>query len=136
MVHRDWRICIHEAGHATVARLLRLPCGEASVAPHAYARVAIDDHGAASIIAMMAGAASEVELLGDYDAIGVQVDAARVAQRVKRYGLDADALWDLALGMVRQQRPVIARLAVKLRRAGMLDVRTIDGMVRRWQWRG
>jgi hypothetical protein len=32
MTDRTWRISVHEAGHAVVARLLRLPgCGEASI---------------------------------------------------------------------------------------------------------
>jgi hypothetical protein len=67
-VDRDWRIAVHESGHALLARPLGLPgCGEASVIePNAHAHFPLD-HGAASVCALMAGAAAEIELLGDYD---------------------------------------------------------------------
>jgi hypothetical protein len=68
-----------EAGHATVARLLGLPgCGEASIEePNAHAHFPVD-HGAASVCALMAGAAAEVELLGDHDRVGIEADAQRI----------------------------------------------------------
>jgi hypothetical protein len=63
---RDWRIAVHEAGHVVVARVLGLPgCGEASVIePNAHAVFCLD-HGPPSICALFAGAAAEIELIGE-----------------------------------------------------------------------
>jgi hypothetical protein len=54
------RIAAHESGHATISRVLRLPSGAATIdgAPCAYLR---DDHGLASLLTAMAGAAAERE---------------------------------------------------------------------------
>src|SRR4051812_1657393 len=60
-----YRTAVPESGHAMTARLLQLPnCGEASIAPHAYAKVPIDC-GWRSICALMGGACAEIAAFGD-----------------------------------------------------------------------
>jgi hypothetical protein len=44
------------------------------------------DCGAASIVALMAGAISEALVLGDYDDVGVEVDWKRASARLERLG--------------------------------------------------
>lgn len=131
-VDRIQRIAIHEAGHATAARLLRLPnCGEASVAPRSYARVPTD-HGASSICAIMAGSAAEIVTFGDYDPEGNEVDRELAWEQLERCGYeDADALWNYTLALVRRHQARIGYLAVKLKRAGTLDGPAIDRIVAR-----
>src|SRR4051794_2598021 len=85
---REWRISIHEAAHATIARLLRLPgCGQATlIEPGAHA-VFPCNAGPRSIAALMAGACAEVALLGcDWDRAGNEVDAVRVWERLEKCG--------------------------------------------------
>jgi hypothetical protein len=133
-VIRSWRIAVHESGHATVARLLRLPgCGEASIEePNAHA-VFPNNCGTPSVCALMAGAASEIALFGDCDEVGISIDAQRVWKRLRRYGYeDADPWWNYTLGLVCRHRSLITRVAIKLRRAGMLDGPDLDRLV----WRG
>jgi hypothetical protein len=124
MIDHDWRVAIHEAGHAVVARLLQLPdCGEASITP-GFATFSVD-HGPASICALMAGAAAEITLFGDHDHQGNSADA----KLVERFDGDTDALWNHTLDLTQQYRSLIARVAIRLRRARTLDAAAIDRIV-------
>ena len=78
-------------GHSIAGRLLGLPCGGASVWPAALAEFG-HDGGAASICAMMAGAAAEGALLdGTYDGVGCRKDFASAYALLKRMGYDDGA---------------------------------------------
>jgi hypothetical protein len=80
----------------------------------------------------MAGSAAEVALLdGTYDEVGVQVDAERVRERLERYGYDDGgvALWSYTINLLRPYRSLITRVAIKLRRARVLDGAEIDRIV-------
>ena len=141
MVDRDWRIAIHEAGHAVVARKLRLPdCGDAAVAPRptveadreeGYARFPVDE-GWRSICALLGGTAAEVELLdGTFDRDGVGGDAKLALERLRRLGYTDGGLrlWRYTRRLVRRHRGLVGLVAVKLRDAGMLDGAEIDALV-------
>jgi hypothetical protein len=121
MVEREWRICVHEAGHATVARLLRLPrCGEATIIEPAGAYFSLDC-GSASCMALMAGACAETVAFGDYDRTGVRTDRERWTQRLELLGHDETELWDRTLALVRHNLGLVEFLASMLSRAGTLD---------------
>jgi hypothetical protein len=45
-------------------------------------------------------------------------------------------LWNYTLALARRRRPLIAFVAIKLRRARVLDGPSIDRIVRRAQWLG
>jgi hypothetical protein len=130
-VDRAWLISIHESGHATVARLLRLPnCGGACITePDAHARFDHGDDPEASVVALMAGAAAETVVLGDYDRDGVLIDRARWEWRAERHGLDERVLWNQTMRLVRRHQPLIECLADMLWRAKILDGRAIDKIV-------
>ena len=132
MVTLTRRIALHEAAHAVIARKLRLPnCGEASIdETDAHAHFPIDC-GPASVVALMAGAASEVVEFGDYDRIGVRVDQERWTERLDRYGCEEAALWKRTLVLVRQHFGCINWVAVHLQYAQTLDGPAIDDIVRR-----
>jgi hypothetical protein len=131
------RVAIHEAAHATCARLLRLPnCGEASVEePHAHAKFSCD-HGARSIAALMAGSAGEVVLFGDYDRAGGRVDWERIHKRLDRLGYTdgGEALWTYTTNLLQRQAPLLTFLAHKLKRARVLDGGEIDRIVALHRW--
>jgi hypothetical protein len=129
-VARDWRIAIHEAGHLVAARLLWLPgCGGASIIePHAHADFPANC-GPPSICALMGGACAETIMLGDYDRVGVTSDSARIRERLARYGADGGELWHYTTNLLRPQRGLLTRVAIKLRRAQVLDGGEIDRIV-------
>lgn len=132
MTDKQWRIAIHEAAHACIARAVGLPgCGEVSVvADNPYARFP-NNQGSGSLATLMAGAAAEVELLGDYDEVGVTVDEERVRERLLDwYGSDAASgmLWDYALDLVKHHRAAIERLAHELVREQVLDGDEVDAI--------
>jgi hypothetical protein len=130
MIERDWRIAVHESGHAVVGRVLFDTCGAASIIEPAGAECPLpSNHGAASVVALMAGVASEIVLLGDYDMAGLRGDAEMIDERVRWYGFDRDWLWQITVDVVQQQQHRIARVAHKLRRARVLDGATIDRLV-------
>lgn len=135
MIGRVQRIAIHEAGHCVVARKLGLPgCGGVTIIePHAFA-VFSENHGAESVVALMAGAAAEVVAFGSHDEIGIRGDAEKVGQQLKLLGCtDCVPLWHRALNLARRHRVLITRVAIKLRRAGgVLDGAALDRLV----WRG
>src|SRR4051812_1829443 len=82
-------IATHEAAHCVAARRLQLPrCGGASIVePDAHA-VFPCNHGPESIVALMAGAASEVIAFGRYDEIGVRTDLEQWTRRLELYGYE------------------------------------------------
>lgn len=126
-----WRACIHEAGHAVTARLLRLSaCGEAAVEPEPHA-VFCCDQGPASIAAMMGGGAAEAELLGNYDSFGCALDVQRWTPLLQAYGYrdGGQALWNCTLRLVRLHRGLVALAAIRLKRQGVLDARALDRLV-------
>jgi hypothetical protein len=134
MVEREWRIALHESGHCVIARVLGLPrCGSASIIePDAGAYFSLD-HGERSVIALMAGAAGEQVVLGDFDEIGVRIDRERWEQRLERHGYDdgGAALWDRTLALVREHLGRIQWLAMHLEYAQELDGPAIDRIVAR-----
>jgi hypothetical protein len=128
-----WRAAVHEAGHATVARLLRLPhCGQAAVEPTPHA-VINTECGPPSICALMAGAAAEAELLGNFDEFGCALDLERWTQLLERHGYrdGGAALWDYTARLVRWHRGRVALTAIKLKRQGVLDAAALDRIVLR-----
>jgi hypothetical protein len=142
MVDRDWRISIHEASHACIARVLKLPrCGAAFVdEPDAHAEFPVD-HGAASICALMAGAAAETILLGNFDEVGFTTDREKLNYWIERHGCDGETLWDHTLAMVRENIRCIEFIAGMLSRHRVLDGPSIDRVVatariRPLSWRG
>jgi hypothetical protein len=130
-VARDWRIAVHEAGHCVAARLMRLPrCGGASIIePHARADFPTNC-GAASICALLAGACAETIMFGDFDRGGSEADWERARQRLARCGYaDGEALWDFTIDLLRPHLSLLRRVAIKLRRAQVLDGGEIDRVV-------
>jgi hypothetical protein len=127
---RAWRIAVHEAGHCVAVRLLDLPgCGEASVEPNAYARFPCND-GDRSIVALMAGAAAEVALFGDYDRTGARTDAGRVGARLAFGFGDSSALWHYTVDfIIRPHIGLISFVAFQLARERVLDGAAIDSIV-------
>ena len=69
---------VHEAGHATVSRLLGLRSGSAMIADGGVEAYVWDDNALASLLTAMAGAAAEAELLGEVLRDGIQGDNAKV----------------------------------------------------------
>jgi hypothetical protein len=133
-VARHWRIAIHEAGHAVAARLLRLPrCGAATIIePHAQAAFPTNC-GPPSICALMAGAAAETIMLGDYDRGGSKYDWEHARERLERCGYadGGEALWwAYTINLLRPHLSLLTRVAIRLKRAQVLDGGEIDRVVR------
>src|SRR2546427_524917 len=93
------------SGHAAAAPpirlmnsrlLIRSPCRPVRAAYREWREPASVDFpancGWRSIVAMMAGVAAEVVMLGDYDRIGCRYDVVSVQARLARCGYDADTL--------------------------------------------
>ena len=124
-----WRIEVHEAGHCVAARLMRLPCGGASIAPDdiAYAYVPVDC-GWMSACMLMAGALSEAICLGDDDEHGCSWDW----ELIDDLGLDAseiDGLWGYTFALMEPRQRLIERVAEALSRAQMLSGDEIDALI-------
>jgi hypothetical protein len=70
-------------------------------------------------------------------AAGNRVDRERAAQRLARLGYrdGGQALWSYTLDVLRPQRPLLTFLAIKLKRARVLDGAAIDAIVSRHRWR-
>jgi hypothetical protein len=126
MVDRDTVISIHEAGHAVISRVLRLPSGAATIddAPRAYLQ---DDHGLASLLTAMAGAAAEREMLGV--AGGTDGDRPKVLQLLDALGVDSDTRWLITRQLVELHRARIAAVAQALLQRGLLSGAEIDQIV-------
>ena len=121
---------MHEAAHATIARLLQVPdCGGACVEDGKGHAKFSDKGGTCSIIAMMAGAAAEQVLFGDYDAAGSRTDAQQAGQRLTFGGGDSTQLWGTATDLVRQHLGAITFLASQLHRERTLTGDAIDAIV-------
>jgi hypothetical protein len=129
------RVAIHESAHATIARKLGLSgCGHATIVPdrnwlgHA---ILPSDRGAASVCAIMAGAAGEITMLGDHAPEGIEFDAELVRAEMARCGYrDADALWSYTLDLVQRNVDVIRWLATQLVRHRTLSGDFLDAIVR------
>jgi len=130
--HLAWRVAIHEAGHAISARLLGLPrCGGASVEPdNAYA-VFAEDCGSHSVCALMAGAAAEAIMLGDFDPAGLMVDRELAAAEMACVGVadGGEALWEFTFDLLAPYESLITSLAAELWRAGSLEGGEIDALM-------
>ena len=144
----------HEAGHAAIARVLTLACGEASIRPdydaasagysitHAplecediwYQRFKIRDDGTvyrARIMAFMAGSEAEAELLGscqggDGDDL---YQVALMAEQLER--CDLERLRRMTRMLVRRHRDRIERVAAALLAEQDLSGERIDELVGR-----
>ena len=125
------RIAVHEASHATIARVLKLPyAGPAScLEPNAYAKFTCND-GERSICTLLAGQVAECEFCGASDDYGNSGDDRLIAERLRWLGLtDASLLLGKTLTLVRKHRATIIELATKLKQAGTLDGPSIDDIV-------
>jgi hypothetical protein len=130
-VAREWRIAIHESGHAVAARLLRLPrCGGASIIePHARADFPTNC-GPASILALLAGGCAESIMLGAFDRDGSRCDRERARERLAQCGGTDEALWwTYTINLLRPHLSLLTRVALTLRRAQVLDGSEIDRVV-------
>ena len=125
---RDVTISIHEAGHATLSGILRLPSGRAVIdgAPCAYVQ---DDHGLASLLTTMAGSAAERELHGLASAGGVAGDMPKVMRLIDALGVDSDTCWLVVRALVQLHRERIAAVAEALVDRGTLSGWEIDALV-------
>jgi hypothetical protein len=127
-----WRVCLHEAGHCVAARLMGLPVSAASAElDDAYADF-LDDCGARSIVALMAGAIAESLVLGDYDRHGVADDGARwtaLMDEQRIVGRYDDALWAFTFDLMRPHEDLIERVAIELMAAQTLDCDAIDALI-------
>ena len=145
----------HEAGHAVIARVLTLMCGGASIqvkykigeAGHAiihdplecmtvwHRRWKFRSIGAAyraRIIASMAGAEAEAELLGSVQQGGDDYDRRQIdllAEELPR--CDLDGLRRMARMLVRRHRKRIKRVADALLVKGKLTEKQIDKLAGR-----
>jgi hypothetical protein len=126
MIDRDTVISIHEAGHAVISRVLQLPSGAATIdgAPCAYLR---DDHGLASLLTAMAGAAAERELTGV--AGGTDGDRPKVLRLLDALGVDSDTCWLVTRQLVQLHRERIAAVAQALLQHGELSGAQIDALL-------
>jgi hypothetical protein len=93
------------------SRVLRLPSGAATIdgEPRAYLR---DDHGLASLLTAMAGAAAERELTGV--AGGTDGDRPKVLQLIAALGVDSDTCWLITRQLVQLHRERIFAVAQAL----------------------
>jgi len=147
----------HQAGHAVVGRILRLPCGGAALAQGRTADVGhavivdpwlaannwwevlekqrpIEAAFRATIIALMAGREAELAILGYefYDRQAERRDIERMGLYLHRnggWGRYRSRLNRRAHGLVRRHRPKIERVAKVLNVKGMLTADEIDVLV-------
>ena len=92
---------VHEAGHATVSRLLGLRSGSARIADGGGGWAWVwDDSSIASLITA-AGAAAEAELLGAVAPGGIESDNAGVMRLCDELGVDLQLAWNEACRLVR-----------------------------------
>jgi hypothetical protein len=126
MIDRDTVISIHEAGHAVISRVLRLPSGAATIdgEPRAYLQ---DDHNLASLLTAMAGAAAERELTGV--AGGMDGDRPKVLALIDALGVDSDTCWLITRQLVELHRERIAAVAQALLQHGELSGAQIDALL-------
>jgi hypothetical protein len=126
MIDRDTVISIHEAGHAVISRVLQLPSGAVTIdgEPRAYLQ---DDHGLASLLTAMAGAAAERELTGD--AGRTDGDRPKVLALIDALGVDSDTAWLVTRQLVELHRDHIADVAQALLQRGRLSGAEIDALV-------
>jgi hypothetical protein len=136
----------HEAGHAVVGRVLMLKCGGASIqADHESVaerekrgKVRVDFavwHG--RIITYMAGAESEVALLGS--TLGGDGDDRRQIDLMSEELTNSDEKWErieprlraMTRQLVRRHRGLIVRVAEELLAKGKLTGRQLDKLVGR-----
>jgi hypothetical protein len=125
---RDVTISIHEAGHAVISRVLRLPSGAATIdgAPCAYLQ---DDNGIASLLTALAGSAAERELLGLASDDGVTGDRPKVLQLIDALGVDSDTCWLVTRQLVRANEVAIRSVADALLQHGELSGARIDALL-------
>jgi hypothetical protein len=126
MIDRDTVISIHEAGHAVISRVLQLPSGAATIdgEPRAYLQ---DDHGLASLLTAMAGAAAEREMTGV--AGGMDGDRPKVLALIDALGVDSDTCWLVTRQLVELHRDRIAAVAQALLEHGALSGAQIDALL-------
>ena len=131
VVGHRYRVAVHEAGHAVAARLLGLRCGEAAIAPRAYARVPVD-LGAPSICAIYAGSIAEALAFGSYDP-AYEGDRKLAEERLERLGYSdgGEELWRYTVRLLRPRLGLIMVLALRLDHAGTLDGAALDRIVAR-----
>jgi hypothetical protein len=125
---RDIVISIHEAGHATLSRVLRLPSGRATIdgSPCAYLK---DDHNLGSLLTAMAGSAAERELIGLASDGGVDGDRPKVLQLIDALGVDSDTCWMVMRQLVRANEVAIRSVADALLERGELSGAQIDALL-------
>jgi hypothetical protein len=114
-------------------------CGPASIAGNSEYLLCLVprcpvDQGAASVVAIFAGAASEVVLLGGrYNRLEAEEDGELARAELARCGFaDAQPLWDHALDLVRANVSLIIWVAVHLEHFSTLDAAFLDKTVREW----
>ena len=127
MFDRDTVIALHEAAHAVIGRVLRLPSGAATIdgEPCAYLR---DDHNLASLLTAMAGSAAERELVGVASADGTHGDRTKVMGLLATLNLDSDTCWLVVRALVQLHRERIAAVAHALLERGTLSGAEIDAI--------
>jgi ATP-dependent Zn protease len=123
-VNKPYRleVALHESGHSVVARALGVRSGRATLCDHdGVARSYFsDDEGIASVMAILAGRAATLEILGRADDEGCSLDDAQALRLIEADGfrerffafdVRPQALLAHARELVRQHRRAVEAVA-------------------------
>ena len=131
-------VAVHEAGHSVIARVLGLPAGTATLCDHdgvarSYFR---DDGSIANVLAVLAGRAASMELLGRACDYGCSIDDAFALRLLEAQGREPwyakivrrQVLADTR-ALIRRHRAAVERVARALLERETLTAAEIDKLM-------